>query len=128
MIQKRIAALRDLMRQENIHAYIIPSTDAHQSEYLPETWQRRPWISGFTGSAGDVAITLNKGGLWTDGRYYEQATAQLAGTGIDLFKESEKETPSIAEFLSSELSTGDKVGVDPNTFSFDQLQIGRAHV
>ena len=122
MIQNRIKALRDKMRQENINAYIIPSTDAHQNEYLPALWQRRPWISGFSGSAGDVAVTLNKGGLWTDGRYYAQATEQLAGSGIDLFKASEKDTATIPVFLRDELKQGDKVGVDPKTFSFDEMQ------
>jgi Xaa-Pro aminopeptidase len=122
MIQNRISALRGAMQKQNIKAYIIPSIDAHQSEYVPELWQRRPWISGFTGSAGDVAITMDKGGLWTDGRYYVQATQQLAGSGIDLFKASEKDTPGIATFLSGELEAGDKVGIDPTTFSFDQMQ------
>ncbi|NOG47601.1 MAG: aminopeptidase P family protein [Calditrichaeota bacterium] len=122
MVKDRISALRDLMKRENIKAYIIPSIDAHQSEYVPDLWQRRPWISGFTGSAGDVAITLDKGGLWTDGRYYAQATEQLAGSGIDLFKASEKDTPTIPAFLGTELNAGDKVGIDPKTFSFDQMQ------
>ncbi len=122
MVQDRIKKLRMAMQQQNIMAYIIPSIDAHQSEYVPELWQRRPWISGFTGSAGDVAITKDKGGLWTDGRYYVQAAQQLAGSGIDLFKASEKDTPGIATFLSGELEAGDKVGVDPTTFSFDQMQ------
>ncbi|MCP4369425.1 MAG: aminopeptidase P family protein, partial [Deltaproteobacteria bacterium] len=122
MIPKRINALRNVMQNENIKAYIIPSIDAHQSEYVPALWQRRPWISGFTGSAGDVVITSEKGGLWTDGRYYAQATEQLAGTGIDLFKAADKGTPTISDFLQNELGSGDKVGVDPKTFSYDQMQ------
>ena len=68
-IQSRLTALREQMRAHGIHAYLVPSTDAHHSEYVPSCWQRRPWISGFTGSAGDVVVTLESAGLWTDGRY-----------------------------------------------------------
>jgi Xaa-Pro aminopeptidase len=123
MISTRIKNLRELMQKKGIKAYIIPSIDAHQSEYLPALWQRRQWISGFTGSAGDVVISKSKGGLWTDGRYYAQAEEQLAGSGIDLYKTSEKETPTIPQFLKNELQKGDKVGIDPKTFSYNQVQV-----
>lgn len=122
MISDRIKKLRDKMQQNNIAAYIIPSTDAHQSEYLPAVWQRRPYISGFTGSAGDVVITMDKGGLWTDGRYYAQATEQLVGSGIDLYKASDSTTVSIPGFLSTTLKPGETVGVDPKTFSYNAMQ------
>lgn len=122
MIRDRIKKLREKMQQENISAYIIPSTDAHQSEYLPAVWQRRAWISGFKGSAGDVVITPNKGGLWTDGRYYAQAEVELSGSGIDLFKASEKETLTIAGFLTENINRDSSIGVDPRTFSASQMQ------
>lgn len=119
----RIQKLREQMKLQNIAAYIIPSTDAHQSEYLPDVWKRRAYISGFDGSAGDVVITLDKGGLWTDGRYYAQATEQLAGSGIDLYKTGEKDTDTIAAFLNKILNPGNFVGVDPKTFSMEQMHI-----
>ena len=122
MITDRIQKLRKKMQQENIAAYIIPSTDAHQSEYLPALWQRRPYISGFNGSAGDVVITTNKGGLWTDGRYYAQATEELAGSGIDLYKASDPSTINIPTFLMRTLNSSNVVGVDPKTFSYSSMQ------
>ncbi|HHE55816.1 MAG TPA: aminopeptidase P family protein, partial [Caldithrix abyssi] len=85
MIKQRIQKLRELMQKQKIDAYVIPSTDPHGSEYVPALWQRRAWISGFDGSAGDVIVTMEKAGLWTDSRYFLQAEQQLAGTGIDLF-------------------------------------------
>jgi len=85
-IKDRIASLRDAMQKAGISACIIPGTDPHASEYIAECWKERVWISGFTGSAGTIVITLDKGGLWTDSRYYLQAGDQLAGTGIDVRK------------------------------------------
>jgi Xaa-Pro aminopeptidase len=72
-MKKRIQALRAKMSEHNVQAYLIPSSDPHQSEYVPQCWQRRPWISGFTGSMGDVLVTLKDAGLWADGRYFLQA-------------------------------------------------------
>lgn len=111
-ITRRIASLRTLMKERGLSAFIIPSTDPHSGEYVPEHWEARKWISGFTGSAGTAVITLNKGGLWTDSRYFLQAADQLAGTGIDLFKDRLPETPSIPDWLGSELQPHDKVGID----------------
>lgn len=122
MVVDRIFRLREKMQQEKVSAYIVPSTDAHQSEYLPACWQRRAWISGFNGSAGDVVITSDKGGLWTDGRYYAQAKGQLSGSGIDLFKAGEKETLDIPGFLAENLAEGGTIGVDPKTFSTSQME------
>ena len=67
---ERVAALRRLMRREGLHAYLVPSTDPHQSEYVPDCWRRRAWLTGFSGSAGDALVTLREAGLWTDGRYF----------------------------------------------------------
>ena len=111
-ITGRIASLRAFMKERGLSAFIIPSTDPHSGEYVPAHWEARKWISGFTGSAGTAVITLNKGGLWTDSRYFLQAEAQLKDTGIVLFKDRLEETPSIAEWLGSELKPQDKVGID----------------
>ena len=81
-INERIAALRTHIAQENIQAFIIPSTDPHLSEYVAPHWQSREWISGFTGSAGTVVITAEEAGLWTDSRYFLQAARQIEGTEI----------------------------------------------
>ncbi len=120
MIAERLQKLRTLMRKEKIQAYVIPSTDAHASEYVPAIWQRRAWISGFDGSAGDVIVTLDKAGLWTDSRYFLQAEAQLKDTGIDLYKIGVPGMPDMLQFLKQELKTGDAVGIDPKVISYRQ--------
>ena len=111
-IKSRLAALRAEMEARQLSAFIVPSTDPHSGEYVPEHWETRKWISGFTGSAGTAVITLNDAGLWTDSRYFIQADEQLKGTGIRLFKDRLPETPSIGEWLGSVLKEGDKVGID----------------
>ena len=111
-IKKRMEALRLQMKEHQLSAFIIPSTDPHSGEYVPEHWETRKWISGFTGSAGTAVITLDDAGLWTDSRYFIQAEEQLEGTGIRLFKDRLPETPSIDEWLGSILKKGDKVGID----------------
>ncbi|WP_373813996.1 aminopeptidase P family N-terminal domain-containing protein, partial [Porphyromonas loveana] len=115
-ILQRLASVRAAMKKEQFDAYIIPSSDAHLSEYTPEHWKGRRWISGFTGSAGTVVVTADKAGLWTDGRYFLQAGEQLAGTSIELFKEGVPGTPSIEQFLSDELQAGQTVGIDGRCF------------
>ena len=122
MIKERIEALRGLMKKNKIKAYLVPSTDPHQSEYLPVMWERRKWLSGFTGSAGDLAITLKKTGLWTDSRYFLQAEQQLQGSGIDLFKIGIPGVPTIPQWLKKELKAEDKVGFDPRLFSYNETQ------
>ncbi len=111
-IQDRIAALRSFMSANGISAFIVPSTDPHSGEYVPEHWESRKWISGFSGSAGTAVITTDKAGLWTDSRYFIQAEEQLEGTGIQLFKDRLPDTPSIPQWLGSVLSKGEKVGID----------------
>lgn len=111
-IRERVALLRTFMQEKEIRAFIVPSTDPHSGEYVPEFWESRKWISGFTGSAGTAVITDETGGLWTDSRYFLQAASQLEDTGIMLFKDRLPETPSIAEWLGSVLSPGNKVGID----------------
>ncbi|WP_286905649.1 aminopeptidase P family protein [Clostridium sp. UBA1652] len=118
-VKKRIEKLRSLMKENKIDAYIIPSFDAHQSEYVAEHWKGRQWISGFTGSAGTVVITLDDAGLWTDGRYYIQAEKQLEGSGIRLFKMADLGVPSYTEWLKNTLKEGSTVGFDGSVFSVD---------
>lgn len=116
-INKRIHALREFMEEKGLHAFIIPSTDSHLSEYPASHWASREWISGFTGSAGTVVVTREKAGLWTDSRYFLQAANELDGTEIDLFKDGLPTTPSIEEFLISELGKGEYVGIDGNVYA-----------
>ncbi|WP_329743133.1 aminopeptidase P family protein [Dyella sp. A6] len=110
-IPTRLAALRQAMRQHGVSACIIPSADPHLSEYLPEHWQGRAWVSGFTGSAGTVIVTAKHAGLWTDSRYFAQAERQLEGTGFTLMKLRVPHTPEHLQWLASELHRGDVVAV-----------------
>ncbi len=121
-IKKRIEALRSELSAHSIDAFIIPSTDPHLSEYVASYWKIREWISSFTGSAGTVVILKDKAGLWTDSRYFIQATDQLNETGIDLYKEMLPETPTITDYLSKNLKAGDTVGVDGRMFSVEQME------
>lgn len=116
-ISTRINQLRSFMKDKNLQAFIVPSTDAHMSEYIPEYWEARKWISGFTGSAGTVVITLNKAGLWTDSRYFLQAESELSGSEIVLFKDRLPETIRISDWLLQELMDGDRVGIDGHVYS-----------
>ncbi len=116
-VKERISALREAMNNRSIDAYIIPSSDPHQSEYVAEHWKCREWISGFTGSAGTVVVTADKAGLWTDSRYFLQGEEELAGTGIDLYKMGMPGVPGIVDWLSAELKKGDTLGIDGANFS-----------
>ncbi|MGB0751597.1 MAG: aminopeptidase P family N-terminal domain-containing protein, partial [Gammaproteobacteria bacterium] len=99
--RKKIQALRSKMRKAGVHAYLIPGTDPHQSEYVPACWERRQWASGFSGSAGELLVTLNGAGLWTDGRYYLQAEEQLADSGIELFRAGMPGVPTIEQYVET---------------------------
>lgn len=124
-IINRIAALRNFMRKHGLSAFIIPSTDPHSGEYVPQHWETRKWISGFTGSAGTAVVTLHEAGLWTDSRYFLQAAEQLEDTGIALFKDRLPETPSIVDWLGTVLHEDENVGIDGWVNSFqeaDELQ------
>jgi len=116
-IPERINALRREMKTRGLDAYLIPSSDPHLSEYPAEHWKSRVWISGFTGSAGTVVVTADKAGLWTDSRYFLQAAQQLEGTGIQLYKMKLPETPTIEEFLLSEIQSGQTIGLDGQVYS-----------
>ena len=122
MIKERVNALRKLMKKNKLDAYIIPSTDPHQSEYVPALWQRRAWFSGFNGSAGDVIVTKDKAGLWTDSRYFLQAEEQLKDSGIKLYKIGNPDFPDMVQFLKDELQAGENVGIDPRLLAYSEAQ------
>lgn len=113
-IQQRLAALRDLMQREHLGAFIFPSTDAHQSEYVADHWKGREWISGFNGSAGTAVVTLNSAALWTDSRYFLAAEEQLKGTEFQLMKLKIEGTPTIHEWIGEQLRESERpeVGID----------------
>ncbi len=113
----RLAKLRSKMHQHQFSAYLVTNADPHHSEYSADHWLARKWLSGFTGSAGDVVITADGGGLWTDGRYFIQAVEQLEGTGIELFKTRIATTPTIPEHLAATLVENARVGVDGRTIN-----------
>jgi Xaa-Pro aminopeptidase len=115
--QKKLAGLRKLMSEKEIDAYIIPPTDPHQSEYVPEHWKTREWFSGFTGSAGTVVVTLDFAGLWTDSRYFLQAEEQLKDSGIELVKLKTPHTPEYIEWINDNMPAGATVGIDGKVFS-----------
>ncbi|GAA0104207.1 aminopeptidase P family protein [Paraclostridium sordellii] len=112
MIKERLAKLREYMSEKNIDAYIIPSSDNHQSEYVGDHFKCREFISGFTGSAGTVVVTMEEAGLWTDGRYFIQAEKELEGSTIKLFKMGEEGVPTTEEYLYESLKDGKTLGFD----------------
>ena len=114
MINQRLESLREVMKREHLAAFIFPSTDAHQSEYVADHWMGRAWISGFNGSAGTAVVTMHSAALWTDSRYFLAAEEQLNGTEFQLMKLKIPGTPSIAEWLGKELQDVDspEVGLD----------------
>ena len=121
-INGRISALREAMKKAGVAACIIPGTDPHASEYIADFWKEREWISGFDGSAGTVALTHQKAGLWTDSRYFLQGAQQLEGTEIQLMKQGLPETLEIIPWLSTELRKGEKVAVSAEMFSVNGYQ------
>ena len=108
----RIAALRAAMTAQQLDAYVVPSSDPHLSEYLPERWQSRVWLSGFTGSVGTLIVTADFAGLWADGRYWSQAENELAGTGIALMKIPTGGSTLHIDWLAANLQPGQTVGAD----------------
>jgi len=121
-IKSRISALRGKMQDSDLDAYLVLGTDPHLSEYLPEHWQTRSFISGFTGSAGMVIISKDKAALWTDSRYFLQAENQLSDTGIELVKMRTPGYPEPAEWLIKNLQAGDSVGTDEWCISSGHFQ------
>ncbi len=121
-VKERIAALRKLMQERGMDAYVVPTADFHQSEYVGEHFKARKFISGFNGSYGTVVITMDDAGLWTDGRYFFQAENELAGSGIRLMKLFVGDTPSIPAFLRSAVKDGGTVGFDGRVLSMGEGQ------
>lgn len=121
-INERVARLRQWMDDYDLQAYIIPSTDPHASEYPPEHWECRKWISGFTGSAGTAVVTPNGAALWTDSRYFIAAKEQLANTPFTLMKERVEGTPTIAQWIYQQVGEGSKVGIDGEVFTLEEAQ------
>ncbi len=120
-----IAALRRRLAEHGLDAYIIPATDPHQSEYVPDHWRVLQWASGFTGSAGTLVITRDFAGLWTDSRYFVQAEQQLAGSGIELMRMRVPHTPEFAQWAVRHLPEGAVIGLDGQLFSrawYQQLE------
>ena len=120
-VKERIASLRKLMEEHHIDAYIVLDSDEHISEYPPDHYKERRWVSGFTGSAGTVVITADKAGLWTDGRYYLQAGSQLAGSGITLYRASDAGVITMEGFLCRELEEGSTVALNGRVASTAQV-------
>lgn len=120
-INQRLASLREVMKREHLSAFIFPSTDAHQSEYVADHWQGRAWISGFNGSAGTAVVTMHSAALWTDSRYFLAAEEQLQGTEYQLMKLKIEGTPTIAEWLGEELKgeMSPEVGLDGMVNSYN---------
>ncbi len=111
-INQRLSDLREVMRREHLAAFIFPSTDPHQSEYVADHWKGREWISGFNGSAGTAVVTMYAAALWTDSRYFLAAEEQLQGTDYQLMRLKIEGTPTIAEWIGRECGAGAEVGVD----------------
>lgn len=122
MIKQRIEKIRDLMKEKNIYAYIVPSSDYHQSEYVGEYFKAREFMSGFTGSAGTLIVSMDEVGLWTDGRYFIQAEQELKHSGIKLFKMGEEGVPTIEEYLLEKLPKNSTLGFDGRVMSVKEGQ------
>ena len=121
-VAKRVSKLRELMAEQGIDAYVVPTADFHQSEYVGEHSKARAFISGFSGSYGTVAITADDGGLWTDGRYFTQATNELEGSGIRLMKMFVDDTPTTTEWLAQNIPEGGTVAFDGRVLSMGEGQ------
>lgn len=121
-VSERVEALRKLMAEKGIDAYVVPTADFHQSEYVGEHFKARQFITGFTGSYGTAVITRDDAGLWTDGRYFFQATNEMAGSGIRLMKMFVGDTPSVTEFLADAVPEGGTVGFDGRVLAMGEGQ------
>lgn len=121
-VKERIAKLRELMKANGIDAYVVPTSDFHQSEYVGEHFKARKFITGFTGSAGTAVITLDEARLWTDGRYFTQAAKQLEGSGVELMRMAEPGVPTINEYLKSTLVEGNCLGFDGRVVAMGEGQ------
>ena len=117
---EKLQAIRALMAAEGLAAYIVPGTDPHASEYMAAHWTETTWLSGFTGEAGTVVVTMKEAKLFTDSRYYLQAGIELKDTTIELMRASDIDCPSINDWLCEVLQAGDVVGVNPEMWSVNE--------
>ena len=124
---EKIQKLRQSMKANGVYAYLIPSSDPHMSEYLPDHWTTRAYFSGFDGSAGTLVVTEDKSGLWTDGRYFLQAGQQLAGSEVQLYKMGMPGVPTVSEFLEQELVGGKVLGIDGTVTATSTVRELQAH-
>ncbi len=120
MVHKRIENLRSVMAERNINAYIINGSDPHRSEYPPPRWMTRSWLTGFTGSAGTVVVTMDKAGVWTDSRYFLQAAEELGGSDVELFKMGLPGVPDFMEWLRLNLTKAQVVGSNAFTTTMEE--------
>lgn len=125
MIKERIENLRNILNEKEIFAYIIPSSDYHQSEYVSDYFKSREFMSGFTGSAGTLIVTQDEAGLWVDGRYFIQAEEQIKGSNIKLFKMGEENVPTIEEYLIDNMPKNSILGFDGKVISANE---GRSYL
>lgn len=123
-INEKLKSLREVMQREHLAAFIFPSTDPHNGEYVPDRWKGREWISGFNGSAGTAVVTMTSAALWTDSRYFIAAEEQLAGTEFQLMKLKMEGTPTIPQWLGKELadSRSKEVGLDGMTNACSEVE------
>ncbi len=121
-VNEKIELLRQAMRREGIAAWLVPSADPHQSEYVAEHWKCREWLSGFTGSAGILIVTMDHAGLWTDSRYFLQAEKELAGSCVALQRQVIPHAPEHVQWLAGNLPEGSTIGLDGKLFSLGQLR------
>ena len=126
-VNERLSALREVMQREHLAAFIFPSTDPHNGEYVPDHWKGREWISGFNGSAGTAVVTMDSAALWTDSRYFLAAEEQLKGTEFQLMKLKIPGTPTIPQWLGEQLrgASSTEVGVDGMVNSFASVKLQR---
>lgn len=121
-VPEKLAKLRELMTNQNIDALVVMSADPHMSEYLPDYWKARQWLSGFSGSVGTLVVTQNFAGLWADGRYWVQAEQQLAGTGFQLQKLTSDESSTHLAWIEKNLPAGSVISVNGQTLSIQQFK------
>ncbi len=127
-INERLAALRTVMEKYGLDAYLVPSSDPHQSEYVADHWKAREWLSGFTGSAGTLIVTQNHAGLWTDSRYFLQAERELADSEVVLHQQRVPHAPEHISWLAGELPEGARLGCDGFLFSLGQMRYLEKHL
>ena len=122
-IRERLSAIRQFMEEKQLDVFIVPSTDAHLSEYPPKQWESRKWISGFTGSAGTAVVTKKKAGVWTDSRYFLQAADELKDTGFELFKMGQPGTPDMTDWIIEQAGNGGTVGIDGLVYAASEAKV-----